>query len=103
MFQAGFFSSWSTKTALVMNILVFVGLSAVIFRRWVDFPAYCLLLSAGLVIGSLMIWIRSWKEYCAIHALLGGGELEPAGSSSGKVQRQLLRSAESLIHLTTFY
>jgi hypothetical protein len=103
LFQGGFLSSWSTKAALAINSLVFVGLLAVLYRRWEQLPGYYLVLSAGLVIGSLMIWIRAWKEYSAIRSVLGGGNLEPADSSAGRIQRQLLRSAEALLHLASFY
>ncbi|GIU73313.1 MAG: hypothetical protein KatS3mg005_3990 [Bryobacteraceae bacterium] len=103
LFQKDLFSSRSTRAAFAMNLLLFVGLAAMLYRRWEHFPGYCLLLSAGIVVGSLTSWLRVRKEHQAIRSFLKSQGSALRADIPEELQCQLLRSAEALIHLTTFY
>jgi hypothetical protein len=102
-FRAGFFSSWSTAGALAINSLLFVGLLTMLYRRWEQFPGYFLLLSAGLLVGSLMVWLRVWKEHQVIRSVVERVGSAPPPELYGEAHGQLLRSAAALLHLSTFY
>jgi hypothetical protein len=94
-FERGFFSSRHTAVLLAMNALLFAGLFAIIGRRWEHFPAYYLLISAGLVAGSVMVWFRVWKQYCAIRAALESAPRPVSNALLG----QILQRTGTLLHL----
>lgn len=102
VFRAGFLSSWTLAVPLALNILVFAGLGAILFKRWAAAPAYLLVVVAALLAGSATLWIRVWREYVAIRSVVESA-VSVAAPTPPAERDSLLRSAAALMHLAGFY
>lgn len=96
IFNAPFFSSWVTLGPAAINVLVFVGLTALAFKRWQAFDAYLLTLVAALLVGTVFSWIKIWREHQEIRQSVARLPGPPE-------QERVLRSAAALLHLSSFY
>ena len=99
VFHGSFWGSWVTLGPAAMNVLLFVGLAAMMVKRWQAFDAYLLTLAFGLVVGTVFLWIKVWKEFVEIRAVVTESSPQAAPSPSERI----LRSAAALIHLAAFY
>lgn len=102
VFRTGFLFSWVAAVPLVLNILVFVGLAAILVKRWAAAPAYLLVVVAALLAGSATLWMSVWKEPAAIRAIARPAD-QPAAPPSADERENLKRSAAALMHLAGFY